>query len=287
MRFPGGKGASYQRIINEMPPHQVYIETHLGGGNVLERKRAAARSIGIDADPLVIDSWRERPGWAQRVEVVQADAVTWLQSMPRDIFRGALVYCDPPYLRTTRRDARPLYRYEYTEAQHVQLLEALLALPCYVMVSGYPSPLYDEALIEWRRIEYTTQTRSGPAREVLWLNFVQTPALHDYSYLGEDYRERERIRKKQARWERNFSAMTAQERAALINILTDQGTPTPPPPAGLVRRIGPHVQIECLPCPSCAGGEALNTANPDDIGRCKTCGGSGRTVTIHERRSKR
>ena len=32
MRYPGGKGKCYQHIINLMPMHDTYIETHLGGG---------------------------------------------------------------------------------------------------------------------------------------------------------------------------------------------------------------------------------------------------------------
>lgn len=38
MRYPGGKGGAgvYQTIINNIPPHDTYIETHLGGGNILE-----------------------------------------------------------------------------------------------------------------------------------------------------------------------------------------------------------------------------------------------------------
>ncbi|MCK6844207.1 hypothetical protein ACQJ1T_26680 [Klebsiella pneumoniae] len=61
MRYPGGKGGAgvYQTIINNIPPHDTYIETHLGGGNILERKRPAARSVGIDVDPEVIEVWQQ------------------------------------------------------------------------------------------------------------------------------------------------------------------------------------------------------------------------------------
>ena len=57
--YPGGKGASgvHQNIINLIPPHDVYIETHLGGGSILRRKRPAPINIGIDLDPEVIESW--------------------------------------------------------------------------------------------------------------------------------------------------------------------------------------------------------------------------------------
>jgi len=48
MRYPGGKGKCYQHVINLMPPHSVYIETHLGGGSVLRHKRPAKRNIAIE-----------------------------------------------------------------------------------------------------------------------------------------------------------------------------------------------------------------------------------------------
>ncbi|MBK8768461.1 MAG: hypothetical protein IPM01_29465, partial [Burkholderiaceae bacterium] len=52
MRYPGSKALPgvFQTIINNIPPHQTYIETHLGGGNILERKKPAQRSVGVDLD---------------------------------------------------------------------------------------------------------------------------------------------------------------------------------------------------------------------------------------------
>ena len=58
MRYPGGKGKCFQRLINLMPEHATYIETHLGGGAVMRHKRPAQRNIGIDVDAQVIDAWR-------------------------------------------------------------------------------------------------------------------------------------------------------------------------------------------------------------------------------------
>jgi site-specific DNA-adenine methylase len=39
IKFLGGKGKCYQRLINLMPPHQTYIESHLGGGAVMRNKK--------------------------------------------------------------------------------------------------------------------------------------------------------------------------------------------------------------------------------------------------------
>ena len=51
--YPGGKGGVFQRLINIMPSHEVYIETHLGGGAVMRNKRPARYNIGIEIDPKI------------------------------------------------------------------------------------------------------------------------------------------------------------------------------------------------------------------------------------------
>jgi hypothetical protein len=37
-----------------MPPHDTYIETHLGGGAIMQRKPAALHNIAIDLDPQAL-----------------------------------------------------------------------------------------------------------------------------------------------------------------------------------------------------------------------------------------
>ena len=57
MHYQGGKGGVFQKLINLMPPHEVYMETHLGGGAVMRNKRAARSNIGIEIDPEVVGMW--------------------------------------------------------------------------------------------------------------------------------------------------------------------------------------------------------------------------------------
>ena len=45
-----------QPLIAMMPPHDTYIETHLGGGAIMKRKPAALRNIGIDRDARALDA---------------------------------------------------------------------------------------------------------------------------------------------------------------------------------------------------------------------------------------
>jgi hypothetical protein len=48
----------YQPIIALMPPHDTYIETHLGGGAIMQRKPAALRNIGIDRNQRALERFR-------------------------------------------------------------------------------------------------------------------------------------------------------------------------------------------------------------------------------------
>lgn len=59
MTYLGSKAASgvFQKIIAEMPPHDTYIETHLGGGAVMLRKPPVRRNWGIDIDPLTVEAF--------------------------------------------------------------------------------------------------------------------------------------------------------------------------------------------------------------------------------------
>jgi hypothetical protein len=71
------------------------------------------------------------------------------------------------------------------------------------------------------RIDYQANTRRGMVDESLWLNFPVPNTLHDYRHLGDDYRERERIKRKIARWKGKFAGMDRLERRAIIAAIED------------------------------------------------------------------
>lgn len=99
--------------------------------------------------------------------------------------RSTLHFVDPPYLmslrsRTNRRRGGGTYRHEMTEAQHANLLTALRELTGMVVLCGYPSELYDDALPDWRRIERAALADgASPRTEVLWINQATIAALGD------------------------------------------------------------------------------------------------------------
>jgi len=221
MTYKGGKAGSgvYQQIINQIPPQEVYIEPFLGGGAVLLRKRLASSSIGIDIDASVIDRWN---GWvAPGATFINGDAISYLQNRRYD--HTTFVYADPPYLMETRKSKRACYTYEFGDVgQHEKLLEVLQSLPCMVAVSGYWSELYGDVLKDWRSISFNAVTRSGDvAREWLWMNYPEPLELHDYSYLGGNFREREKITRQKKRWVARLNRMDQLQRFALLNAIAE------------------------------------------------------------------
>lgn len=225
MPYPGGKGAAgvAQRIISLMPPHEIYIEPFLGVGTVMQWKKSAQRNIGLDLDcatlalahaAVLARHDNESSIW----QFVHEDALGYLSRYP---FTGSeLVYCDPPYLLSTR--TRRQYRHELTEQQHIDLLDILVTLPCSVMLSGYWSALYTQRLNDWHVISYKVITRGGTmATEYLWANYAPPLVLHDYRYLGEDFRDRERIKRQQKSWLRKLAALPTLERHALLQSIME------------------------------------------------------------------
>lgn len=221
--YPGGKNGAgvYQTIINQMPPHRVYIEAFLGSGAVMRLKKPAIESIGIDADGDVLTAFSG--DGIRNLTLVHGDALDWLgREVVTRLSGDALIYLDPPYLLHTRRQHRPIYRYELTDSDHVRLLEIVKHLPCMVMISGYFSDLYASALSAWRTATFQARTRGGAmATEYLWMNFPEPLELHDYRYLGTDFRERERIKRKKTRWVARLARMDALERHALISAVSE------------------------------------------------------------------
>jgi len=227
MSYLGSKAASgvYQKIIAEMPPHDTYIETHLGGGAIMLRKPPARHNIGIDKDGDALTNFIEREGYGQipNLQLVNCDAVDMLERFflyPPAAGNRVLLYVDPPYLHETRT-SNARYRCEYQIADHVRLLTLLKSLPpeIRIMLSGYPSQLYDDLLSDWRSITFQAMTRGGVRTEQLWMNFLPGEKFTT-AFAGTDYIDRQRIKRKVQRWKRKFQALPAIEQKAIMEALS-------------------------------------------------------------------
>ena len=208
--YLGSKAASglFQNIIAIMPPHDTYIETHLGGGAIMKRKPPAQVNIGIDIDSEPLSNF----DCEHNVELINGCAHEYLNAF--DFSGRELIYVDPPYVAETRT-SRNRYRYEYDDKAHIELLTLLNSLPCNVIISGYPSSLYDTHLSSWHSIEVQAMTRGGVRTEKIWFNY-ELDRLHWATYAGGDFTDRQRIKRKAARWGDNYRNLPKSERLAIM-----------------------------------------------------------------------
>ena len=89
---------------------------------------------------------------------------------------ATLFYLDPPYLPSTRA-SKDNYKHDMTEDDHRELLKTIKQCRGKVMISGYPSGLYDTELRDWERHEIKIPNAAAGGKkkremtEVVWMNF--------------------------------------------------------------------------------------------------------------------
>ena len=134
----------------------------------------ARSTVGM---PGYLDGYVDRmAAVAQRLHHVSLECrpalevIDWYGRSP-----DVLLYVDPPYLGSTR--ASDCYRHEMTsDEQHRELAEALRRCKAAVVLSGYPSDLYDlELYAGWHRVAFAAGTGQNAETwanrtEVLWSN---------------------------------------------------------------------------------------------------------------------
>ena len=113
----------------------------------------------------------------ERLKGVTIDNRDAVKVIKRYDDKQAFLYCDPPYVQSTRFER--LYKCEYTNEQHIELLETLKNYKGLVALSGYHNEIYDELLGDWRYIEikehvsmsHKNNKQNKKAIEVLWMNY--------------------------------------------------------------------------------------------------------------------
>lgn len=151
------------------------------GCNAHARVPTGFRSNSARSGTTPAGDWANYPG-ALRAAVERLTGVVVENRDAREVMAqhdapGTLHYVDPPYIHSTRGDGTPYdvayrgYSVELSDEDHRGLLHFLRDIEGYVVLSGYPHPIYDEALPDWQRVERKAYADGARARtEVLWIN---------------------------------------------------------------------------------------------------------------------
>lgn len=100
-------------------------------------------------------------------QIENTDAITLIDRYNDE---KTLIYCDPPYILSTRK--RNMYQYEMTDIAHLELIEKLKKSASMIVISGYENDLYDFYLRGWNKDSIETTAQMGKKRtETIWMNF--------------------------------------------------------------------------------------------------------------------
>ncbi|MET7772432.1 DNA adenine methylase [Nocardia sp. NPDC005366] len=143
--------------------HASDLAKKTGWKNRGSRQRAGGMSLRWQRVPS------ELAELAVRLKDAEIENRPALEVISRFATQDTLIYADPPYLMETR--TQKMYASEMSIDEHVEMLEALVAHPGPVVISGYTNHLYDEALVGWKRvlIKPPKVEKAAERMEVLWV----------------------------------------------------------------------------------------------------------------------
>lgn len=215
--YNGGKAGNgtYQNIINHIPQCDTFIDAMVGNGGIFFNLNLPAVTVINDVDRAVIDRYNDAsvaPGI-----IVENDDYAGIIDKYDVLGRKVFFYFDPPYLIETRRSSKRLYNYEWSEEDHVRFLEKALIVKSNVMISHYPCKLYNKYLKGWNYFDFQSITRNGIATERIYMNYPKPHILQDYRYLGTDFRDRQRIKRKITRFINKLETLPISERTGILS----------------------------------------------------------------------
>lgn len=132
--------------------------------------------------------WAEYPeaiaAAGKRLTGILIDNAPAIEVMDKHDDPDTLHFVDPPYVHATRvggAGKARYYRHEMTDEQHAELLAAIRNLRGMVVITGYDTPLYRNALADWELHQTTARIsagRGGAVRtECAWVNPACSRAL--------------------------------------------------------------------------------------------------------------
>lgn len=188
--------ASYEPVVGDPieAARRMIVRSHMGfGTSSVLGQPSGFRANSDRSGTTPAHDWTTLPASLAAVTrrlagvvIENRDATGLLQQHDR---HDALHYVDPPYVHSSRAGGNPYcrkhyYRHELTDDQHAELATTLHDLAGAVVLSGYPSDLYDDLYHDWRRVERRAYADGARERtEVLWLNpaadrRLKQPRLH-------------------------------------------------------------------------------------------------------------
>jgi len=161
---------------------RFYVQTRQAFGGFAGSKTGWRTQRNRHRGTSITEEWRRLDGlWmaVERLKDAQIENDDALAVIERYDNPRALFYVDPPYVLSSRSQGRKRKRYEHemSDDDHRALADCLHQVKGAVLLSGYPSPLYDELYPGWLQVKKSATTNgNSSAIESLWLNPLASSA---------------------------------------------------------------------------------------------------------------
>ena len=223
--YNGGKAGNgtYQKIINHIPKCDVFVDAMVGNGGIFLNLNLPQITVINDIDTSVIDKYNKvlidkhnYEGHNKNIIVENIDYRSLIDKYD-DVRSKVCFYFDPPYLMETRKSNKKLYTFDWELKHHENFLLRAVTVKSNVIISHYPCDLYDKYLNGWYMHDFQSMTRNGLRTERIYMNYPKPYILQDYRYLGSDYRDRQRIKRKINRFISKLDGLPTEERTGILS----------------------------------------------------------------------
>ncbi|MES2394987.1 MAG: DNA adenine methylase [Bacteroidota bacterium] len=222
-KYTGNKNIPgvYQKIINEIPDCNTFIELFAGSAAISKiLKTDNTTSIYLnDINECVLNRNVCTVLNAEIFNLNYEDFLTHYNTLIRSS-RSTTIFADPPYMHETRPSQKKLYVNEMSNDDHIQLLSTLLQQIHNVIIIHPKNKLYDQMLTGWRIKEIKIRYNKKTSIENLYMNFPDPKELLDYSYIGSNCWERQRIKRQQVNIYNKIAILPGVQRNAILKKLS-------------------------------------------------------------------
>ncbi|MDD7885756.1 hypothetical protein [Flavivirga sp. 57AJ16] len=211
MKYTGNKNIPgvIEFLINRLPKSERYFSLFMGG--------AGLENSVYTQDITFYCSEKDKEQWKNKGK----NFVIWecYRSLIEDnVFTSEdFIFADPPYMISTRRSKKKIYKNEFTVPDHIEFLNYMISSTAKIMITHPRCDLYDEKLKDWSIEEFKYMTRGGIFHDALYTNY--NPAdieLMNYKCLGNDFTERQAIKRQRHNIIKKFKKMNKHKKEAII-----------------------------------------------------------------------
>jgi len=172
-------------IASEKSPDSVeqarrtVIRAFMGFGSSAIHKCSGFRSNSNRSGTTPAHDWANYPkhmaALIERLQGVVIENRAALKILSRHDGPDTLHYVDPPYMHSTRSNGtKPTvhqYQFEMSDDEHQQLASVLHGLKGMVVISGYPSDIYNELYTDWPTLQIKALADGArPRMEQIWVS---------------------------------------------------------------------------------------------------------------------